>query len=268
MESERSILKKCFTSHSNLWNSYVSTDEQINILYYPSAGEGLQPFLYSKIEFLQSLGLDTSANGWFEPDLLIFSDYFPYPESTFFDNPTLFSNEIMSVVIQEYCEIMPGAEFNYFFNHRHVHFDPIKTTGKAVFFRAKVTWHNQDLTFYKHAIYFFYENVNLIDQLFLKHRMAVTHLVWKRDGSSLGGGNVYHNFLYPAATIMNTQFLFLSDFYLDKNRESVNYDNMERKDFLPEIAKHLPSQFSLDLVKILNINWGDGDFVNLYKRVE
>jgi len=246
----------------------VSTDEQINILYYPSAGEGLQPFLYSKSEFLQSLGLDTSANGWFEPDLLIFSDYFPYPESTFFDNPTLFSNEIMSVVIQEYCEIMPGAEFNYFFNHRHVHFDPIKTTGKAVFFRAKVTWHNQDLTFYKHAIYFFYENVNLIDQLFLKHRMAVTHLVWKRDGSSLGGGNVYHNFLYPAATIMNTKFLFLSDFYLDKDSEVVSYENMERKEFPPEIAQHLPSQFSLSLAKILNINWGDSDFVNLHKRVE
>lgn len=43
---------------------------------------------------------------------------------------------------------------------------------------------------------------------------------------------------------------------------------MERKDFPPEIALQLPSQFSLSLAKILNINWGDSDFVNLYKRVE
>jgi hypothetical protein len=44
---------------------------------------------------------------------------------------------------------------------------------------------------------FFYENVNLNDQFILRNNLRFTHVVWNRDGTSLGGGSVSHDFLFP-----------------------------------------------------------------------
>lgn len=263
---ERQILQKCFNSSSDLWQSFLKEDTKLNVLYYPSAGEDLRPFLFSKTNCLKYIGVDTEAINYFEPNLFIFSDYFPYPNSSFFDTQNLHCDNYTQITVENFCEIRPTPEFIYHFNKVYVDFEPSKATGKAIFFKAKIWTHIMSEPFYKYAIYFFYENVNLIDQLFLKHKLPISHIVWKRDGSGLGGGRVYHNFLYPVSELLNTKFYFIWRHYLDSDNPEINYGNVNRNSFPSNVSQYLPNEFTIKLNKKRTLRWDIGDSVNLYDR--
>ncbi|MFA5667943.1 MAG: hypothetical protein WC967_01775 [Balneolaceae bacterium] len=242
----------------------MEEDEELNSLYYPSAGEDLRPFVFSKKENLEFIGLDI-VNNYTEPNLFIFSDYFPFSRSQFFDSQILHRDDYTSVTIEDYCEIKPTNKYDYNFNKKHVHFEPSLATGKAIFFKARIKSHRVNEEYFKYGIYFFYENVNLIEQLFLKNNFSFTHLIWKRDGSGLGGGTVKLDFIYHVAARCNTKFFFIWDHYLnDQNRIINNKSNpLERcPDEIKEVIKDDEFEFFLD--KKLSLKWDIEDIVNFY----
>lgn len=260
------ILKFSFYSPSDLWNNFSTPDGSLNTLYYPSAGEDLRPFVFSKKENLQFIGLENNTN-YIEPDLFIFSDYFPYPHSRFFDNKTLFFDINTQIYIEDYCEIIPTDNYQYRFNKKYVHFEPSLATGKAIFFRARISSHKIERSYVKHGIYFFYENVNLIEQLFIKNKMPFSHLVWRRDGSGLGGGNVRLNFIFNVSFQCNTKFFFIWDHYLNQENPTLSTNDYNIDHTPPELKDHLKIEFQMSLHKKLEMRWNLYEKMNLYFQI-
>jgi hypothetical protein len=262
--SEREILKNSFNSSSNLWNNFIASEGDLNTLYYPSAGEDLRPFVFSKKENLDFMGLNMANNNYIEPSFFIFSDYFPYPNSRFFDSKYLYSDNYTSIYIEDFCELFPADHYRYTFDEKNVHFKPSQATGKAIFFKAKINSHKVQESFYRYAIYFFYENVGLIHQLFLINKMPFSHIVWKRDGSGLGGGNVKLDFIYSIASMCKTKYFFLWDHYLNDDFSLITESSF-KKEFTPEkIRAHLSYEFKFSLNKKLVLRWDKYDRMNLY----
>jgi hypothetical protein len=260
----REILKSCFSSSSNLWKSFTNEIGELNTLYYPSAAVDMRPFVFSKKENLNYIGLDLTKNNYIEPNLFIFSDYFPYPTSRFFDSAYLHWDDYTEIYIEEYCELFPTDNYNYNFNKKHVHFHPSQATGKAIFFQVKITSHKVKESYRKHGIYFFYENVNLIEQLFLINKMPFSHLVWKRDGSGLGGGSVKLNFIYNIAVKCGTKYFFLWDHYLNEDQSIKTKEEYRIENLPEELRNYLTDEFQLSLHKKLKIRWEKYDRMNLY----
>jgi hypothetical protein len=260
----RDILKNCFHSTSNVWSSFIEDEGELNTLYYPSAGEDLRPFVFSKKETLNFMGLDTENNNYIEPNFFIFSDYFPFPNSKFFDSKYLHWDDYTSIYIEDYCEIRPSVNYQYDFNDKNVHFKPSQATGKAIFFKVKVTSHKLKESYYKYGIYFFYENVNLIIQLFIINKMPFSHLVWKRDGSGLGGGNVKLDFIYNIASKAGTKYFFLWDLYLNEEIATITKNNYNIEYAPKEIQSFIDTDFQLKLIKKLQLRWEKTDRMNLY----
>ena len=262
--TDREILKSCFYSSSNLWESFTNEVGELNTLYYPSAGEDMRPFVFSKKENLIFMGLDLTKNNYIEPNFFIFSDYFPFPNSRFFDSNYLYWDNYTKIYIEDYCELFPTNNYKYSFNKKNVHFEPSQATGKAIFFRTKITSHKVKESYCKYGIYFFYENVNLIEQLFLKNKMSFSHLVWKRDGSGLGGGNVKLDFIYYISIKCRTRYFFLWDHYLDEDKSILTNESFKFESSPEELKNYINGEFQISLNKKLKIRWEKYDRMNLY----
>ncbi|EJF11932.1 hypothetical protein [Pontibacter sp. BAB1700] len=268
MHKQREILKNCFRSASNLWNNFLDKNEDLNVLYYPSAGEDLRPFVFTRKKSLDYIGINTTGS-YVEPDLFIFSDYFPFSESRFFDSKTLHWDMYTSIMIDDYCELQPNAEFfNYAFNQSYVAFSPSQATGKAIFFRARVTSHISKEPQYKYAIYFFYENINLIDQLFIRNKLQISHIVWKRDGSGLGGGKFRHDFILPISATLQAKYYFIWNFYLDGDNPQVTNETLQTLGFPDLVENYITTPFTLSFKKLGQLRWEIDDVMNFYLREE
>ena len=266
--NQKKTLKNLFSSSSRLWSSFIEKEKELNTLYYPSAGEDLRPFVFSKEENLDFLGLD-NIQSYKEPDLFIFSDYFPFENSQFFDSKKLRCDNYTSIIIDDYCELTPTNQYDYKFNKKHVSSEPSLATGKAIFFKAKITSHRVKDEYFKYGIYFFYENTNLIEQLFLKNNFPISHIVWKRDGSGLGGGYVKLDFLYHLAARCKTEFFFIWDHYLNESNPQLN-DKSNSLEWCPDEIKEIikEDKFEFSLQKKLNLQWEIQDKVNFYIKTK
>ncbi len=265
--TDKEILRKCFYSNSGLWNNFLDDKEELRTLFYPSAGEDLRPFLFSKTECLDFIGLSHNNGQYVEPNFFIFSDYFPWNDSSFFDSKILFVDNNTDICIDDYCELFTTNHYQYNFNRDHVDFNPGKATGKAIFFRAKINSHKVKGTFYRYGIYFFYENVGLIEQLFLKNKMTFSHVVWKRDGSSWGGGGwVRLDFIYNVAFKCQTKYFFLWNSYLKNDETLITEQTFKNSEAPEEIQPLLSDKFELELKKKLQLRWDKYDKMNLYFR--
>jgi len=268
MQNHGQIFANCFRSTSSLWNAFLRDKEKMRILYYPSADEDLRPLVFSNQSSLDHCDITFGEHQYEEPDLFIFSDYFPWNDRQFFDSRMLHHDDNTSIVIEEFCELKPNPDhFKYTFNREHVAFDAGIATGRAIFFKARVHSHLSDQPKIKYAIYFFFENVNLIDQLFLKYKVEISHLVWKRDGSGLGGGMVKHDFLYHTAALLNTKYYFLWDFYLSDEEATLTDDIIQDTYFPGEIKQHLRGSYILKLKKYGSLKWQLDDIMNFYIKV-
>lgn len=263
--TEKEILSSCFKSSSQLWNSFLAEEGEINTLYYPSAGEDMRPFVFSKKENLEFMGLNTDEEIYVEPDLFIFSDYFPFSNSRFFDSRYLHWDNYTCLYIENYCELTPTINYNYVFNDSYVDFKPSQATGKAIFFKVKVDSHRVSNSYFKYGIYFFYENVNLIEQLFLKNKLPFSHLVWKRDGSGLGGGRVKLDFIFHVSARCETEYFFIWDRYLNEDGYLITQDSYGLERAPIGIKKTVSDDlFEISLTKKLNLKWELHDKMNMY----
>ena len=263
MSKPAKALEACFESASPKWREFLSRFAKTpqRVAYYPSAGRDLRPLLYWKAEGLKDRGIEPPAE-YNEPDLWLFSDYFPDAAANFFDTRTLHFDDRTWIRILDFCEIRPvPGEFEFRVNRDYTDLSSSHATGKAVWFRAQVASDRME-SYEVDAIYFFYENVNLISQLFMRHKVPVTHLAWKRDGGSgNGGGKLVHGFLRSLPAAMQTQwFIFWND-YLD--------DCLLEKEW-PEELEQWRDRYGtpLNLEQLGKFAWDSCDNVAFLKVIE
>lgn len=268
MTQHRSILDNCFSSSSTLWKEFLQEDEELNTLYYPSAGEDLRPFAFSKKECLNYTGANINQDSYREPNFFIFSDYFIGTRSKLFDTRILHFDAYTSIYIEDFCELNPKSPaFIYNFNREYVAFDAAPMTGKAIFFKARIESHVLKDSFERYGVYFLYENVNLIEQLFLKHNLEINHLVWNNDGCGLGGGALRHHFLMPVSNLLKTQYYFIANTYLKDKKVELNNKFLKESKIPEEIKPYLPETFNLNLEQKGFFNWNGYERVNFYEKV-
>lgn len=97
--------------------------------------------------------------------------------------------------------------------------------------------------------------------------MTFSHLVWKRDGSGLGGGGVKLDFIFNISFQCQTSFYFLWDHYLDEEY-SIQTNNSYNTDTSPsELRNYINGNFKICLKKELKLRWNKYDIMNLYIKI-
>jgi hypothetical protein len=283
-------LDACFGSASPLWPAFLARFGRTpqRMAWYPSAGVDLRPMLNWKRESFRLMNLDLDAIGYEEPDLFIFSDYassdparhgwkfgdrrparLPSQQLTFDylpEHPSsrqidLHADNRTSIVTRRFCEITSNpASYQYELLQQYLHFKPSKFTGRAFFFEASI---NSDRlgNYDRDAIYFAYNNVKLLQQLFLRHEVPLSHLFWHRDGSGLGGGLLRHDFLVPVSTLLRTRWYLISECYHQLLQRG---ESAEWPEELREIKALCP--VSVPLNRIATFQWNVQDRTAFLQR--
>lgn len=259
------ILKSCFHSDASLWQQFNPEGGELHTFFYPSAGSDFRPFVFAKRENLKIKGYADAAT-FLEPNLFIFSDYYPQLTEGLFDSEYLYQDEHTQIAIEDACELFPSERYVYHFNTEYVHFADRARPGKAVFFKAKIVSHQVEQPYFRYGIYFFYENVNLIQQLFLKNKMPFSHLAWKRDGSDFGGGKIHLDFIFHVAHQCETRYFFIWDNYLNEATSVQTNAGIRLKKIPKELSAYVQEDFEMCLTKKLQMGWGKYDRINFYRK--
>jgi hypothetical protein len=177
------------------------------------------------------------------------------------------------VIIEDICEISPTEDYNYEFNTEYVDLTPEEYVGRAFFFKMRIEryrYHRpEESVSYKYGLYFFYNNVNLISELFFRHELPLTHIKWKNDGSGVAaGGTIGYKFIIPAAYILGVKFIFVWDSYVNRDLRGLNYvftnDNFTENNYdkIPsEVKKYMPERYK---VRLHRLNYDVGYEMQLY----
>lgn len=284
-------LNACFGSASPLWAAFLARFGKTpqRVAWYPSAGVDLRPMLNWKRESFGLMNLDLTPLGYEEPNLFIFSDYFFHdPEKNFWDfyakglakllgqsqtsddspgRPSsrrirLHADGRTMIRACQFCEIAPNpAYYRYELLQQYLRFKPSKSTGRAFYFRASVQ--SDRLGNYElDAIYFAYNNVNLLQQFFLRHEVPLSHLCWNCDGSGKGGGRLRHGFLVPISVLLLTQWYFISKCYLQPSCQS--YESEDWPAELRETRQLCPASVLLN--RVAAFQWSQDDRVAFLTR--
>lgn len=266
-----SKLSKIFTSQTGLWEQYLNEQPVKNVLYYPSAHHDFLCIEHTHIDAVIRNGLNAGLS-YETPDLYIFSDYYPHHETAFIDQGRINLGSNRFVGIEELTELQINPnEYNFHLNPAYQDFTPNpEYFGRALYF--KMVFHslgNHANTYFIHGLYLFAENVNVIDQLFLRHKLPLSHLIWKRDGTGLGCGNVSLEFLNPISKLLNTRWFFIWNAY-QGSEVYTHYYNPENTTHYPEeIKPYITKSIRVNLDRIGAFKWDNSDIVNLYlaKRI-
>ena len=266
-----SKLAKIFTTDDSKWDRFLAETSIRNVLYYPSAHEDFLCIEHTHLDTIHRNGLNAGLS-YETPDLYIFSDYYPHHETAFVDRGGVNLGNYKMIGIEEITELQINPdEFEVKLNPKYENFTPNpKYFGRAFYF--KMVFHslgNHANTYFIHGIYLFAENVNVIDQLFLRHKLPISHLIWKRDGTALGCGNVSLEFLNPVSKLLNTRWFFIWNEYQGAYEYTHYYDAENTTHYPEEIKPYINKRIRVNLDRIGAFKWDNTDIVNLYsaKRI-
>jgi len=264
----RDVLKQCFSvtqGDAKLWENYLSQTDEVRCLYYPSACDDFRPFLFTDPECQAYTGY-TPPLGYEAPNLFIFSDYLPGRRGENFYSNVLWADKNTRIEVDSLCVLTPNPTYyQYFFERSHTHFDEGLFAGKVVFFSARVHSHTFQTKSFKqvYALYFVCENSNVIEQLFMRYKIDIPFIAWKRDGTGLGGGALSHKFLYSLAHQHNTPSYFIWDVYENRDDAVITRKDIREWPATPD-GFNLFKPFSLALKKQATFRWCGDDTMHLY----
>ena len=266
-----SKLLKIFSSQDGLWEQFIEEHTIRNVLYYPSADEDFLCIEHTHLDTVHRNGLNAGLS-YDTPDLYIFSDYYPHHKTAFVDRGGVDLGNQKIVGIEEITELQINPnEYNFHLNPAYQDFTPnSEYFGKAFYFKMVFqSSGNQANTYFIHGVYLFAENVNVFDQLFLRHKLPVSHLIWKRDGSDMGCGNVSLEFLYPVSKLLNTRWFFIWNEYQGAYEYTHYYEAENTTNYPEEIKPYINKRIRVNLDRIGGFRWDNTDTVNLYlaKRI-
>jgi len=176
------------------------------IAWYPSAGEDFRALLYLHPNFthLHPAALQEPQ----PPDLFLFTDYFPWQNSSFLDNRTIYSDSSTQIFIESIEEL---PRLNLPLNDEIVHFPKGSTaTDRAVFLKVRIESDKLGSITYP-VLYAFAENETFYCKKLIPNKATITHVIHVRYGGGCGGGGYASGvWLLNVLTKLNCE-LFITD---------------------------------------------------------
>jgi hypothetical protein len=261
-----SKLAKLFASKTGLWEQFLEEQPIKNVLYYPSADEDFLCIEHTHVDTVHRNGLNAGLS-YDTPELYIFSDYYPHHKTAFVNEGGVTFGNNKTAVIEDIAELQINPnEYNFNLNPAYQDFTPNpEYFGRAFYFKMVFqSLGNQANTYFIHGVYLFAENVNVIDQLFLRHKLPLSHLIWKRDGTALGCGNVSLEFLNPVSKLLKTRWFFIWNEYQGAYEYTHYYDFENTAHYPEEIKPYINKRIRVNLDRIGAFMWDNTDTVNLY----
>ena len=158
-------------------------DGEPRIAWYPSAGEDFRALLYLHPNFFNLHPL--SGQEPQAPDLFLFTDYYPWQNSTFLDNRTIYSDDRTHIYIESIEEL---PRLNLPLHDEIVHFPLGSTaTDRAVFLKIRIESDKLGSISYP-VLYAFAENESFYSKKLIPNRATITHIIHVRYGGGCGGG--------------------------------------------------------------------------------
>jgi len=153
------------------------------IAWYPSAGEDFRALLYLHPSF--SHLNPASRQEPQPPDLFLFTDYFPWQDSTFMDKKTIYSDNKTTVKI-EHIEELP--RLNLPLHEELVDFkEGSAATDRAVFLKIRIDSDRLGSISYP-VVYAFAENETFYCKKLVPSKATISHIIHVRYGGGCGGG--------------------------------------------------------------------------------
>ena len=175
------------------------------IAWYPSAGEDFRPLFYLHPNFsnLYPAALQEPQ----PPDLFLFTDYFPWKNSSFLDSKTIYSDSRTQVFIESIEEL---PRLNLPLNHEIVAFpEGGKMTDRAFFLKVRIVSNKFGSITYP-VLYAFAENETFYCKKLIPNKATITHIIHVRYGGGFGGGKASGVWLLNVLKKLNCE-LFITD---------------------------------------------------------
>jgi hypothetical protein len=226
-----------------------SFSSQPRIAWYPSAGEDFRALLYLHNRFIETHPATVDEPKG--PDLFIFTDYFPWQNSTFLDNRTIHADSRTLVSI-EHIEELPKQ--NYPLNRNLVDFPEGSTaTNRVVFLKIKINSNELGVIRFP-VLYVFMENTTFFCQKLAPNNAVISHIIHIRYGGGCGGGGTATGIWLKNVTQVLQTEIFLTD----------GHDHWQRGDYFAlDYCPKIPRDVHVILKNIRTINssgWsGHGD---------
>jgi len=154
------------------------------IAWYPSAGVDFRALLYLHPSFSRLTPSEKPEPT--PPDIFLFTDYYPWQESTFLDNRTIFEDGRTTVYVEHIEELQ---RLNLLPLHRElVDFPQGSTaTDRVVFIKIRIDSTQLGSIVYP-VIYAFAENETFYCEKLIQNKAIITHIIHVRYGGGCGGG--------------------------------------------------------------------------------
>ena len=153
------------------------------IAWYPSAGKDFRALFYlnPKYSYLHP----TIVKEPQPPDLFLFTDYFPWQNSSFLDNTIIYSDDRTSIFIES-IEELPRLKLPL---HNEIVDFPLgsSATDRAVFLKIRIESDKLGSITYP-VLYAFAENETFYCKKIIPNKATISHIIHVRYGGSGGGG--------------------------------------------------------------------------------
>lgn len=229
-------------------------DGEPKIAWYPSAGEDLGGLRFLHPNFLNKYPgsqLDPAP-----PDIFLFTDYFPWQNSTFLDSRLIDAGNRTYIHV-EHIEELPKLYL------KPLHWELVDfpegsiATDRAIYLEIKIDDFELGAMHFK-VIYAFAENETFFCKKMLPNNAKISHVIHKRyGGSGGGGGKTWGAWLMHALKLMKCE-MYISD----NHRPWLPAD-----DFVLESCNDIPKTANVELLSIRKMDkakWNACDDVDWY----
>jgi hypothetical protein len=234
------------TSQIKLEELIDEIGENPNILWYPSAGMDFRDLL--EAEYRTELS----------PDIYFHTDYYKLRE---FVLGTVFNDERTTVEILEINELQCVSEINYNVNADFANFSEKSYSKPKVLLLDVLAKYNGGQT-RKPVLYWYFENINFLDEVLLKFNISISHMVKVREGLGWGGNRKSISIAYAFLFNLKTQYLLVDNEGQPDPEVIIEIKNkhlLELKNFKlinPPNKRNIPN-WSLKSVKVLRVEYLD-----------
>jgi hypothetical protein len=161
-------------------NWLKALNEEPRIAWYPSAGEDFRPLMFLHPSSTQLIKGEPQF-----PNIFLFTDYFPWKDSTFLDSKIIYQDEETKVTVEE-LEMLPDLTLPL--DPEIVHFpEGSHATNKVVFLNVKISSNKLGNITYP-VLYAFAENETFFSEILLPNNALISHILRIRYGGGMGGG--------------------------------------------------------------------------------
>ena len=239
MEIKKLLEGNSEESQARLDELFRSTGDNPRTLWYPSAGNDYRDILElthiknpenirGKINIATDYGITEL------PDFFIHTDY--STQWVTLRTGEIFNDGRTVVTIEHLYELKfrDGLHINYYVNPDFVDFPEDAPKSPKIYLLDVKINSNKLGEVKKPVFYFLFENINFLQEVLLKNRINISHIVKVREGCGFGGNEKCISVAYAFLSVLNTEYLIIDnethfDFHLFE--EMAKNLNLKLKDY-------------------------------------